>query len=426
MYALFVALRLITFGFAGFEAALDLVRRRTATAAPGREPKRGRGETIAKHGDEVELELSLQARAFIRQLWLVKIPAGSWREARRKFHSLGWLLPAPPPLCDFIVHKPYPEYEFDPAAGDSCETWGATWVVPKGPHGSRVVFFLHGGGLIANRPKDYAFFLAHLAQQAGARVFAVDYRWAPEHRWPAQLDDAERAYEHLVDPAGAAVAPADILFAGDSAGAGLAAHLLVLLRDKAGGAAVAVDRLPVRGDTWSAEMNRRDPMIDADMPAVSRPCTAYPLPSHVPARDSDSFTARARHAGVQVELQARRPPRPKPRRVAGMFHVFPVLVPFLPEAWRGLAVLAAFLAHAPATPPTAPAPASSAAPISTGGRRQRPAPSPCKWRQQRQHRGTGSARKQRGPLAPPLGPPSPISSEFSEVQPPPLGCGRGR
>eukprot|EP00741_Cyanophora_paradoxa_P002920 tig00000655_g2834.t1 len=370
MYALFVALRLITFGFAGFEAALDLVRRRTATAAPGREPKRGRGETIAKHGDEVELELSLQARAFIRQLWLVKIPAGSWREARRKFHSLGWLLPAPPPLCDFIVHKPYPEYEFDPAAGDSCETWGATWVVPKGPHGSRVVFFLHGGGLIANRPKDYAFFLAHLAQQAGARVFAVDYRWAPEHRWPAQLDDAERAYEHLVDPAGAAVAPADILFAGDSAGAGLAAHLLVLLRDKGvplpAGAALLSPWIDFRceGDTWSAEMNRRDPMIDAvmskhlapvilgrpftpeDMPAVSRPlhglppCLVMVGSEECLLGDSDSFTARARHAGVQVELQVWR----------GMFHVFPVLVPFLPEAWRGLAVLAAFLAHAPRDP----------------------------------------------------------------------------
>eukprot|EP00741_Cyanophora_paradoxa_P002930 tig00000655_g2844.t1 len=320
-------------------------------------------------------EVTAAGRGMARLLRMCKIPVRHHRLLRLRFHSLPAFSPPLPSFCDYVdVVLPGSALRalwINPRREAASKSAGS----PDGSGGSRgrdrVILYLHGGGLISNRPRSYAFFLAHLSRAAGARVFAVDYRWAPEHRWPAQLDDAERAYEHLVDPAGAAVAPADILFAGDSAGAGLAAHLLVLLRDKGvplpAGAALLSPWIDFRceGDTWSAEMNRRDPMIDAedlrrvgnrtlmgrpplpeDMPAVSRPlhglppCLVMVGSEECLLGDSDSFTARARHAGVQVELQVWR----------GMFHVFPVLVPFLPEAWRGLAILAAFLAHAPRDP----------------------------------------------------------------------------
>jgi epsilon-lactone hydrolase len=91
-----------------------------------------------------------------------------------------------------------------------------------------VVLYFHGGVYVMSD----AFLAAGLASQVGrrtdARVISVDYRLAPEHPYPAAVDDALAAYEALLHDG---VAPSDIAFAGESAGGGLAIATLVNARD---------------------------------------------------------------------------------------------------------------------------------------------------------------------------------------------------
>jgi acetyl esterase/lipase len=91
-----------------------------------------------------------------------------------------------------------------------------------------VVLYFHGGVYVMSD----AFLAAGLASQVGrrthAKVISVDYRLAPEHPYPAAVDDALAAYEALLHDG---IAPADIAFAGESAGGGLAIATLVNARD---------------------------------------------------------------------------------------------------------------------------------------------------------------------------------------------------
>jgi epsilon-lactone hydrolase len=91
-----------------------------------------------------------------------------------------------------------------------------------------VVLYFHGGVYVMSD----AFLAAGLASQVGrrthAKVISVDYRLAPEHPYPAAVDDALAAYEALLHDG---IAPSDIAFAGESAGGGLAIATLVNARD---------------------------------------------------------------------------------------------------------------------------------------------------------------------------------------------------
>jgi epsilon-lactone hydrolase len=91
-----------------------------------------------------------------------------------------------------------------------------------------VVLYFHGGVYVMGD----AFLAADLASQVGrrtdAKVISVDYRLAPEHPYPAAVDDALAAYEAVLDNG---IAPSDIVFAGDSAGGALAVATLVNARD---------------------------------------------------------------------------------------------------------------------------------------------------------------------------------------------------
>ena len=91
-----------------------------------------------------------------------------------------------------------------------------------------VVLYFHGGVYVISD----AFLAAGLASQVGrrtdAKVISVDYRLAPEHPYPAAVEDALAAYEALLDDG---IAPSDIAFAGESAGGGLAVATMVNARD---------------------------------------------------------------------------------------------------------------------------------------------------------------------------------------------------
>ena len=91
------------------------------------------------------------------------------------------------------------------------------------------VLYLHGGGYVSGGPVTHRALTSHLAKLADASVAVADYRLAPEHPFPAALDDAHRAYLALLEKGHA---PERLAVAGDSAGGGLTLALLQRLRDE--------------------------------------------------------------------------------------------------------------------------------------------------------------------------------------------------
>jgi epsilon-lactone hydrolase len=93
----------------------------------------------------------------------------------------------------------------------------------------RVTLHLHGGGYCMGSPETHRGLAGALSRTSRGPVLLPDYRLAPEHKYPAALDDAMATYRWLVEER--AVSPQRIAITGDSAGGGLAAALLVRLRD---------------------------------------------------------------------------------------------------------------------------------------------------------------------------------------------------
>lgn len=104
----------------------------------------------------------------------------------------------------------------------------AEWLRPPGAVAGRVVLYLHGGGYVIGSPRSHRHLAAAIAVAGQASALLLDYRLAPEHPYPAAIEDATAAYRWLVDQG---IAPGRIVIAGDSAGGGLTVATLMALRD---------------------------------------------------------------------------------------------------------------------------------------------------------------------------------------------------
>ncbi|MCY1288922.1 Monoterpene epsilon-lactone hydrolase [compost metagenome] len=102
------------------------------------------------------------------------------------------------------------------------------WALPERVEADRVLLYLHGGGYAVGSANAYRSLASHLAAACEARVLTIDYRLAPEHPFPAAVDDALAAYRGLLD---GGVDPVHLAVAGDSAGGGLSMALLLAIRD---------------------------------------------------------------------------------------------------------------------------------------------------------------------------------------------------
>jgi acetyl esterase/lipase len=124
----------------------------------------------------------------------------------------------------------------------------AEWTWTPGADPSRVVMFLHGGGYVSGSIASHRGTVSQLGREAGTRTLALGYRLAPEHPFPAALEDALAAYRFLLAQGFRAE---DIAIGGESAGGGLTIATLAALRD-------AGDPLP--GCAWCAS-----PWVDLEM-----------------------------------------------------------------------------------------------------------------------------------------------------------------
>jgi acetyl esterase/lipase len=93
----------------------------------------------------------------------------------------------------------------------------AEWIAAPGADAERVIYYLHGGGYVMGSINSHRHMISRLSRASGARALAIDYRLAPEHPFPAAVEDATSAYRWLLSTG---VNPARIVIAGDSAGGG--------------------------------------------------------------------------------------------------------------------------------------------------------------------------------------------------------------
>jgi acetyl esterase/lipase len=153
------------------------------------------------------------------------------------------------PLPDDVRH------ESVKADGVRCE-----WLLPEGCVSDKVLLYLHGGGFVYGWTDSHRHMVAHLARQMGVRALAVDYRLAPEHPFPAALEDCVAAYRWLLKQG---IAPESIVVAGDSAGGNLTLTTMLWLRDHGDPLPAAAACLSPATDMTEREEIRRgfDPIL---------------------------------------------------------------------------------------------------------------------------------------------------------------------
>ncbi|WP_428382190.1 alpha/beta hydrolase [Nevskia ramosa] len=281
--------------------------------------------------------LSLRARLFgpVSQFLLQPVLAKPAHEMRPQLERIARL----------ITHVPRgTRIEATTLAGRPADR-----LTPSGDSGDQVIYYLHGGAYLGGSTRTHRGLLAHFAKAAGCEVVAIDYRLAPEHPYPAALEDAVAGYQELL----AEGIPAErIVIAGDSAGGNLALVTTIALRDagmalpaglvllspwtdmsssgKSMGSRAERDRiLTVLGiskaaETFAAGRKLADPLLSplfADLAGLP-PMLIQVGDDELLLDDSTRLTAAARKAGVQVLLSV----RPK------LWHVWQAMAGWMPEA----------------------------------------------------------------------------------------------
>jgi len=233
-------------------------------------------------------------------------------------------------------------------------------VETPGTDPSLAVLYFHGGAYALGSASDSVGLAADVSRRVGARAISVDYRLAPEHPFPAAVDDAVVAYRALL---GEGVPSERIAFVGESAGGGLVAAALVALKDtdlpqpsaaaifspwadltvsgasSTGKAAVdpalAPEALRIRSRDYLGERDAATPLaspIFADLTGL--PPLLIQVGSHeILLDDAIRLAARAAEHDVPLELQV----------WAGVPHVFQGFAALLDDADNALNAAAAFI-----------------------------------------------------------------------------------
>ena len=235
----------------------------------------------------------------------------------------------------------------------------AEWLQTPRSAPDRAILYTVGGGYVSGSCADHRPMVAKVAAGSGVRLLQFDHRLAPEHPFPAALEDTVAAYRWLLEQG---FGPERIVIMGDSAGGGLCLAALLALRDQGlplPAAAVALSPwtdLKLTGESYRTKV---DVCLSPRNMAVL--CSKYYAGEHDPAEpwisplygdlhglppllinvggyetmldDSTRFAEKARAAGVDVTL----------RVGEGLVHCYPLLAPLFPEATEALDEICAFI-----------------------------------------------------------------------------------
>lgn len=225
----------------------------------------------------------------------------------------------------------------------------AEWLRPAEAKGPSVLLYLHGGAYVLGSCDSHRHLASHIARAAGVAALLPEYRLAPEHRFPAALEDAVRVYSQLIDDG---TPPEAIVVAGDSAGGGLSMALLLALRERglpqpalgcllspwldlsASGESMETRRaadpwfnpedLPHVTRFYCEESELRSPLVSPVYAEAGGLCPVYiQVGDHeILLSDSERLAANIRSAGGPVELEV----------WPDMWHVFQAFVLVMPES----------------------------------------------------------------------------------------------
>lgn len=235
----------------------------------------------------------------------------------------------------------------------------AEWIEPERATRDKVILYFRGGGYVLGSIQMHRAIVGKFVKRTGMPALLFEYRNAPEHPYPAALEDAIAAYEWLLDQG---VKPQNIVFAGDSAGGGLLLATLLRLKDEGkplpGGAAALspwidlactgeslernAHRCLAPANSWLACRKHYAGENDLTLPYISPlygDLSGLP-PLYISAgghetllSDSMRFAEKAHEAGVDATLSIGE----------GLFHCYPACAPIIPEATQALTAICDFL-----------------------------------------------------------------------------------
>ena len=232
-------------------------------------------------------------------------------------------------------------------------------LTPANHDPGRALLYFHGGGYVVGSARGFRVPAAHLAKACRCRVYSLDYRLAPEHPFPAAVDDALAAFAEL----GSRLAPQHLAVAGDSAGAGLALSMMLRLRERGqalpgcalllcpladltlSGESMQRNRhveplltrewLAINNEYYSAETPREDPLLSpifADLSGLP-PMLIQAAGNDLLLDDARRLHAAAKDAGVDSKLEV----------FADLGHDFQLAPDLVPEARRAIAMAGAYV-----------------------------------------------------------------------------------
>ena len=242
----------------------------------------------------------------------------------------------------------------------TCDGVPAEWVVAPESDAGRVVLYAHGGCYISGSPAVVREFCARLARASKSRVLSIDYRLAPEHPFPAAVEDMVGSYRWLLTRG---FTPERVAVAGESAGGGLTFATLLSCRDRdlpmpACGVALSpwvdmdvsfgkslvrnegidmasVEPLRIGAEAYAGKGNRRNPLaapLYADLAGLP-PLLVQVGTNEVLLDEGLEIARRARRAGCDVTLQP----------WDDMVHVWHWYGSLFPEARESIAAIGSYL-----------------------------------------------------------------------------------